>query len=129
MKLVANEAESPALREHLGPEPRLVASRIAAVELPRAAFRAGGPGGVADADDLLRRCVLVPYDEGIERVARQLGPAELGTLDAIHLASMLELANLSDLNHAIVYDRRLARAAEAYSVRVVAPGAGYTNRG
>lgn len=93
-------------------------SRLAAVEVPRAARRAGG--AAADVEGLLRRCLLVPFDRGVEESARFLAPAELRSLDAIHLASMLRMGDA--LAAALVYDRRLAAAARAEGIRVEAPG-------
>lgn len=121
VKLVIDERESVALRAFLGPEPSLAVSRIAGVELPRVAFRMGGEEAVRDADELLSGCLLLAYDRAVETTARRLGPPSLGTLDTIHLASMLQLG--AALGLAVVYDQRLARAARALSLRVESPGA------
>lgn len=58
-------------------------------------------------------------DEEIRRRAAALGPAELGTLDAIHLATALTLGD--DLGALCAYDTRLLDAAAATGVDVVAP--------
>jgi len=51
--------------------------------------------------------------------AATLEPPGLRTLDAIHLASALSLG--TDLGAMVVYDERLATAAESNGVAVVAP--------
>jgi predicted nucleic acid-binding protein len=51
--------------------------------------------------------------------AGQLDPPPLRTLDAIHLAAALDLGD--DLEAMVTYDERLAEAAVANGIRVVAP--------
>lgn len=52
--------------------------------------------------------------------AARLAPAQLKTLDAIHLATALSLPELDKI---VICDRRLAAAAAAHGLRVYAPGA------
>lgn len=51
--------------------------------------------------------------------AGQLDPATLRTLDALHVATALELGD--DLAGLVTYDDRLGEAAESHGIAVVAP--------
>ena len=53
-----------------------------------------------------------------EKAAEQ-SPPELRSLDALHLASALELAD--DVDSMLTYDHRLGDAAEALGLTVIAP--------
>jgi uncharacterized protein len=120
VKLVVEEPESPALRTHLGPDPDLVVSRIAVVEVARAVRIASpGPEAGRDAELLVARCTLVDVSEAVLRTAAGLASAHLRTLDAIHLASALRAAP----QEVVAYGGRLREAAEAAGLRTSAPGA------
>lgn len=54
----------------------------------------------------------------MERAAL-VAPPELRSLDAIHLATALDLAD--DLDGFVSYDERLARAADDYGIPTLAP--------
>jgi predicted nucleic acid-binding protein len=58
-------------------------------------------------------------DAGVLRQAAALEPAELRTLDALHLASAMSLGD--DLDVLVAYDARLATAAADAGIEVVAP--------
>ena len=51
--------------------------------------------------------------------ADRIDPVELRSLDAIHLAAALDLGD--DLEAILTYDERLAEAAEANGIAVIAP--------
>ena len=55
--------------------------------------------------------------------AATLDPDALRSLDAIHLASAMELGD--ELDEIVTYDARLAEAARSYGIAVISPG---TNR-
>lgn len=122
VKLVVREKETEALREYLqGAE--LVSSEIADVEVPRAAYlRTGRSESVSRAESLLRGLSLVPLDDELRRSAARARPAELRSLDAVHLVSCLRLAD--QLDSVVCYDRRLVAALRAAHLRVEAPAAG-----
>jgi uncharacterized protein len=61
----------------------------------------------------------VELSAGIADAAAKLEPPSLRTLDAVHLASALSLGD--DLGAFVAYDRRLAEAAEAAGIEVLAP--------
>ena len=63
---------------------------------------------------------LLPVDDAILEAAAGLEPRELRTLDALHLATALSLGD--DLGVMLVYDVRLAAAAQRAGLNVVAPG-------
>jgi predicted nucleic acid-binding protein len=121
VKLVVAEPESPALAEYLGePLPRLLTSRIAVVEVMRAVRLGDGTAEAsADAERLLGACDLVDLTAGLLRTAAGLTSAWVRSLDAVHLASVMRV----DPDVVVVYDRRLAEAADAAGFVVVAPGA------
>lgn len=120
VKLVVPERETDALSQHLVLT-SLLTSEVASVEVPRAAFLRSRSDAVLEAAErLLRRIHLLPLDDGLYREAARLRPAELRSLDALHLASALRVHNR--INAMVVYDRRLASAAEAAGLRVEAPG-------
>ena len=64
---------------------------------------------------------LLKLGTGVFDLAARLGPAHLRSLDALHLASALELG--SDLQAIVTYDKRLAEAALLNAIAVVSPGA------
>jgi len=120
VKVVAREAETPALLSLLEARPEVASSALAQVEVLRAVRRAGGRKRDLDrAREVLSRVVLIAVDDSILEAAATLDPAALRSLDAIHLATALELRPESQ---AIVsYDDRLNAAAEAIGIPVLAP--------
>ena len=58
-------------------------------------------------------------DDTVLAIARRLDPSELRSLDAIHLATALSIGG--DLGALFSYDDRLAAAATAAGLRVLAP--------
>jgi hypothetical protein len=118
VKVMVPEPESRALREALRSWPELVSSVVAEIEVERVGRRLGG-GAIRRARSVLARIALVELDEEVRRRAAALAPAELGTLDAIHLATALTLGD--DLGALCAYDTRLLDAAAATGVDVVAP--------
>lgn len=118
VKLVVDERESIALRSFIEAWPSLFTSRIAVVEVARAAARRGAPAELTTA--ALIPAVVVDVTEAIVARASGVAPPELRTLAAIHLASALELGK--ELAALVTYDGRLAEAARAVGVPVVSPG-------
>lgn len=118
IKLVLSEPESAALRRELG-DGDLLSSALLSVEGPRAARRYGS---LAERRALvaLTAVTLIPLDEPVLAAAAALEPAELRSLDALHLASALSLG--ADLARFYCYDARLAGAAAALGIEVRGPG-------
>jgi predicted nucleic acid-binding protein len=118
VKLVVPEAESAALRRSLRSWPERVSSVVARIEVERVARRIGG-GAVRRARSVLTRLALVELDPEVVDRAAKAEPAELRTLDSIHLATALSLGN--DLGALCAYDFRLAEAAASGGIEVIAP--------
>jgi len=119
VKLVVAEPESPALRRAIARWPQRVSSTLLRTETIRALRRSGNTGQIPAARRLLRGVSMVRVDEPLLDRAADLEPAELRTLDAIHLASALEIGQ--DLGVMIAYDIRLQAAAQAYGLAVESP--------
>lgn len=118
LKLVVAEPETKRLRAWITrQEDRLVTNDIGVVELLRAAARVG-PDVVAAARLLLPRLDRIALTPPALATAATLAPPTVRTLDALHLASAMELR---DLQVIVTYDERLAEAARANGVPVVAP--------
>ncbi|WP_116997357.1 type II toxin-antitoxin system VapC family toxin [Desertimonas flava] len=119
VKLVVEEADSHALRSWLQTEqPQLVSSDLARTELLRAVRRAA-PDRVVAARTVLDGVTLLTVATSTFEAAARLDPSLLRTLDALHIASALELGD--DLHGLVTYDDRLAAAAEDNGIVVVAP--------
>jgi len=121
VKLVVREAESEAVEAELDRWGDRSTSAVTAAELPRAVARREVEDVVRPelVDVLLAVVTEVLVDREVLRVAAQLGPTELGTLDAIHLASALSLGE--DLGGLLSYDRRLLDAAAVAGLPTLAP--------
>lgn len=68
---------------------------------------------------MLARCDRLEIDERVRADAAVLTPVELRGLDAIHLATALELT--PGLTGFVTYDKRLADSAEAVGLKVMSP--------
>lgn len=119
VKLVVREPESAELVQALHADPDVVSSHIAWTEVVIATRRAGR--STARAERILDGIALVPIDDAILREAATLGPKDLRTLDAIHLATAVSLR--PDVATVITYDVRQAHAASALGLEVWPPGA------
>jgi predicted nucleic acid-binding protein len=118
VKLVVEEPESARLRELLEQQPLQLSSAIAEVEVVRAVRRAA-PALEPQAQGVVAQLDVVEPGEPIRARAASLEPVTLRTLDAIHLATALELED--ELEAVVTYDARLAAAADALGLRVLAP--------
>lgn len=119
LKLAFTEPESVQLREWLTQDqPVLVGSDLVRTETIRAVRRTF-PDHVDRAFTTLGLLNLLRVTPTAFRRASDLGPESLRSLDALHLASALELGE--DLEGMITYDSRLTVACARHGVRVVAP--------
>lgn len=118
-KLVIREPESHALRTFLTQSRLMVTSAISGTEIRRAAQRISQA-----AVDATPRVMSIVAQMDVTRdllsAAARIQPAHLRTLDAIHLATAMELA--SELDSFITYDNKLAEAAVLAGLRVDQPG-------
>jgi predicted nucleic acid-binding protein len=119
VKLFRHEPESEVLLDLLGHGWGLIgSSEILAVEASRAARRVGGDAPVRAAR-LLATLSLVPLSPELRSQACLVGPPELRSLDAIHLATALSVRDR--VGAVFTYDQRLAEASADAGLQVVAP--------
>src|SRR5206468_1262764 len=97
----------------------LTTCALARAEVVRSVARAG-ERSVARARAVLRRVEIINLDDAILDAAALLGPSNLRTLEAIHLAAALALGE--DLRTFVAYDRRLLAGAASLGLPIAAPG-------
>ena len=117
-RVLLGEPDAAAVLGGLAEFDRHVASRLVRIELRRLALR---EDALEAADQLLRGVALIPLDDAILSSSETLPPATVATLDAIHLATALRLADAGVLDTVMTYDQRLAAGAEHHGLRVLAP--------
>ena len=119
VKLAVAEEETAALRSWLSAEERSpVSCDLSRAELMRA-VRHAAPDRIVQARAVLDSITLIDLPTPLFEDAGRLDPTMLRTLDAIHLAAALDLGD--DLQAIVTYDARLADAALANGVVVLAP--------
>lgn len=118
VKLVVKEAETVALRRWLRPLDELVSSDLTRTELLRV-IRLYAPDRLGAARAVLDALHLVAITPQVCERAGLLEPTHLRSLDAIHLATALQLGD--DLDGFVTYDQRLTAAAADNAVTTVAP--------
>jgi uncharacterized protein len=125
VKLVRDEPESRALRAFLAGAD-LVSSELVLTEMPRAVRRAVGDDPELPLDLLLERSgalleaiALRPVDRPLLLAAGALDEPALRALDAIHVASALDMHPVDAF---VTYDERQAAAARLAGLRTMAPG-------
>jgi uncharacterized protein len=120
VKLVLPEAETGPLLAALASWPQRITSELAVVEVHRAVRRATPSEAVyRRAQEILAGVHLLRLDRPVLDRASALEPPALRSLDALHLASALELGD--DLGGFVAYDPRLAGAAATAGLPVLAP--------
>jgi predicted nucleic acid-binding protein len=119
VKLVVEESETSALIKELRQGDRHVTSRVGLIEVGRAAGRHGG----VDAPRLrqvINGLDIIELTAAIASTASSIGPSDLRTLDAIHLASALALRE--ELSQFVSYDDRLNAGAKLHGLAITSPG-------
>lgn len=117
-KVVEPEPESLALYGWLvEQQDAWVSSVLVEVELIRVVRRAR-PEALPTALSLLRALDIMPLDQPIVARAQQLLDPGLRSLDAIHLATALEIGEIAAF---VTYDQRLVKAAEEHGLPVRVP--------
>lgn len=126
VKLVREEGESGALRAYLDGAD-LVSSELVLTEIPRAVRRAVAQDPELPLDSLLERVgelidvlALRPLDRALLACAGALAEPALRALDAIHVASAVDLDPIEAF---VTYDERQAAAARLAGLRTMTPGA------
>jgi predicted nucleic acid-binding protein len=120
VKLLVDEAGSAALSGYLAGRGAAVTSRISHVEVRRAVARSGASVDTRSVHGVFAALTIRELDGSLTAAAGGLAPPTLRTLDAIHLATALEL--VPGLEAFVTYDQRLAEAAAAAGIPTVAPG-------
>lgn len=118
VKLLRTEPETAALRAALADSGSSVSSELLEVELRCLALREGG-ALPARAEIVLAGVDLVPFTTAVRIAAGQAFDPPQRPLDAIHLATALEL-RLSDLA-LLTYDQRQADGGTAAGLSVSSP--------
>jgi predicted nucleic acid-binding protein len=119
LKLAFLEAESAALRRWIDDDrPVLVGSDLVRTETLRAA-RKRDAESVESALRALEIVALLSTPRIAFRRAAEIGPDVLKSLDALHLATALELGD--ELTGMVTYDKRLSAGCIAHGIRVLAP--------
>lgn len=118
VKLAIEERESGPLRRHLRRRGPLTSSALARTEVLRALSDEGDPG-FARGREVLGRLNLVRVNDRVLNAAGALLPSELRSLDAIHLATALQLGD--DVRQIVTYDERMTEAARSLGLRTASP--------
>jgi uncharacterized protein len=121
VKLIWSEPETSALEAFLAKRSGvlLVSSALLVVEARRAVLRED-PVHASRADLLLTRVGQVGVTRAVLEAASRLPDPSIRSLDAIHLATALQLRQ--ELDAVVTYDIRLASAAERLELPVAMPG-------
>jgi predicted nucleic acid-binding protein len=112
------EPESEALRDLLERDADQLASAIVEVEVVRAVRRAA-PALLSQAERVVSQIAVVEQSDRIRARAALLDPATLRSLDALHLATALEVGE--ELDGLVTYDGRIAATATSVGLTVLAP--------
>jgi len=119
VKLIVAETETTALRRWLTKADQvLVTSDLSRTELMRAVRRAA-PDRAPRVREVLDAFTLTQLTPAVFSEAGRLDPLGLRPLDALHLASALNLDD--DLEGIVTYDHRMADAATTNGIAVLAP--------
>jgi uncharacterized protein len=119
-KLIVREPESAALVQWIPRGARVLTSAVSQIEIARFLRVSGLSEELeTDFDDALAGCSVVDVDRTVIQAAAALASAELKPLDAIQLATALDV----EPDVMIVYDRQLARVARELGLRTESPGA------
>ncbi len=119
VKLVLSETGSQELTEYLLGRAPSVTCRISTTEVSRA-VRRQSLDAAASVEAVLATMTVVEVSPDLARTAGRLQPAELRSLDAIHVATALMVAG--DIDAVVTYDLRLAAAARLVGLQVESPG-------
>ncbi|MDH2904385.1 MAG: type II toxin-antitoxin system VapC family toxin [Actinomycetota bacterium] len=117
LKLLAEENDSAAMREWAVLHDSLWSSQLLRTEAVRAASRLGISDD--DVETALESVSLILPSVATFYTAGHLAPHSLRSLDALHLATALEMGD--DLEGIVAYDERLITASRDASLVVVSP--------
>lgn len=118
LKLVLAEAESVALIRWLEAWPERASSRLLRLEALRA-VRRHRPDAVDEVRRLLVAIDLISVSDDLIEAAGSFEPLALRSLDAIHIATAMTLADA--LGALVTYDQRMIEAAQHLGLPVASP--------
>jgi uncharacterized protein len=120
VKLVLTEAETAGLVSWLSHRAGLplVSSIIHRTEVPRAVWRAD-PSALPRSYRQVRGVAKIALTADVADLAAALRPAQMRSIDAIHLASALSIRR--DLTAFVAYDKRLLAAATDAGLPTASP--------
>ncbi len=118
VKLVVREPESAALLHYLRRRKPVVSSALARTEVARAVL-ALGAAAAQRCQDVLDRIELIRISDRVLATAGAILPFEVRSLDALHLATAALCGPA--LHRLVTYDQRMAVAARAQGLSVIAP--------
>ena len=117
-RVLLGEPGAQAIEEALSEYDEHVSSRVLRLELRRLGLR----NDLVDfADRLIADVALLPLDESRLRAAETIPPADVASLDSLHLAAAVELAEADLLDTVMTHDKRLADGARHHGLTVLAP--------
>ena len=99
--------------------PTIVSSDLLRTELLRAIAR-HIPDQIAQGHMVLESITMISLPRSVFETAETLGPPNLRSLDAIHLAAAMELGG-DELEAIVTYDAWMADAAQTMDIAVISP--------
>lgn len=118
VRVILEEPDKKAIQRDLAKFDRSVASRLLRIELRRVGRR---EDALEEADQILDDVMLIPLDDDVLTAAETISPTTVGTLDAIHLATAVRLADAGEVDALMTYDKRLADGAREHGIPVLSP--------
>lgn len=120
-RVMLGEPDGPAILTALDRVDTIVSSRLLDVELRRVALREQIDGDVVSR--WLAAVALVPVERRLLDAAGRIGPITVTTLDAVHLACAVDLAEAGLIGAVMTFDNQLAAGARSHGLEVLAPPA------
>ena len=119
-KLVLAEDDSEAMKEWFETtDAAIFSSDLLRTELLRS-IRRHAPAQLSQGRAVLESITLIALSRNVYEAAAALGPPVLRSLDALHLASAIDVGG-NDLKAIITYDLRMIEAARSLGIEIIAP--------
>lgn len=128
VKLVLEEQESLALRQESDRWEDWLSSEVIRTEVPRAVVSALTRSGLAQAaveegrflaETVISTVMTVATDRQVLTDAARVDPIELRSLDAIHIATVLQVRD--EIGAVATYDQRMATSLAQAGIKVISP--------
>ncbi len=117
-RVLLAEPDAPAIQVSLASYEHWWSSTLLGVELGRLARRHSKS---QHAVRLLAGMNLLPISETLLQQATAIDPPEVRSLDAIHLATAVELHSTGTISAAMTFDRQLDAGLKHHTIQVLAP--------